>query len=148
MRQAVDYVFGHAGPNLVTDRDIETQNQAAEQAGLANRNVLWKDPSRVSEKRKKLLDAVWGDRTWETVAYKTIGHDLFGDEIKVKASNEAIVRAFRNRLNAVAGFAYVPDPIPITNSRSATIYYLFFASPNKTGRSGAHRVRPVCRAVR
>lgn len=32
IRQAVGYVIGYAGPNLVTDRDIETQNQAAEQA--------------------------------------------------------------------------------------------------------------------
>ena len=32
MHRAVDYVLGYAGPNLVTDRDVETQNQAAEQA--------------------------------------------------------------------------------------------------------------------
>ena len=32
MPRAVDYVLGYTGPNLVTDRDVETQNQAAEQA--------------------------------------------------------------------------------------------------------------------
>jgi hypothetical protein len=28
----------------------------------------------------------------------------------------------------VAGFAYVPEPSPMRNSKGATIYYLFFAS--------------------
>jgi hypothetical protein len=32
MQKAVEYVLGYAGPNLVTDPEIETQNQAAEQA--------------------------------------------------------------------------------------------------------------------
>ena len=29
---------------------------------------------------------------------------------------------------AGGGFAQVPEPIPMRNSRSATVYYLFFAS--------------------
>jgi hypothetical protein len=32
MRRAVDYILAYTGANLVTDRDVETQNQAAEQA--------------------------------------------------------------------------------------------------------------------
>jgi len=36
-------------------------------------------------------------------------------------------------LNKTAGFNYVPDPIPMRNTKGATIYYLFFASPNETG---------------
>jgi hypothetical protein len=31
----------------------------------------------------------------------------------------------------VAGFAEVPEPIPMRNSKNATVYYLFFASHNK-----------------
>ena len=33
----------------------------------------------------------------------------------------------------MAGFAYVPSPIPMRNSNGAVIYYLYFALPNKTG---------------
>jgi hypothetical protein len=33
----------------------------------------------------------------------------------------------------VAGFEEVPEPIPMRNSKNATVYYLFFASHNKTG---------------
>jgi hypothetical protein len=45
-----------------------------------------------------------------------------------KVSNSAIVAAFRERLRTVAGFAHVPEPIPMRNSKNAVIYYLFFAS--------------------
>jgi len=57
---------------------------------------------------------------------------LFG-EIEEKATNEVIAEAFRERLEKVAGFTYVPAPIPMRNSRGAVVYYLYFASPNKTG---------------
>ena len=52
--------------------------------------------------------------------------NLFGFE--EKTSNKAMATAFRDRLRDVAGFAYVPEPIPMRNSRHATVYYLFFAS--------------------
>jgi three-Cys-motif partner protein len=45
-----------------------------------------------------------------------------------KTDNEAVAKAFRDRLKKVAGFAYVPEPSPMRNSKGATIYYLFFAS--------------------
>jgi hypothetical protein len=32
-------------------------------------------------------------------------------------------------LNKVAGFGFVPEPLPMRNSRNAIVYYLFFASP-------------------
>jgi hypothetical protein len=49
------------------------------------------------------------------------------------AHNEAVSEAFRKRLEEVAGFKYVPKPVPMRNSTGAVIYYLYFASPNKTG---------------
>jgi three-Cys-motif partner protein len=52
---------------------------------------------------------------------------LFGN-LQAKTSNKAIAKAFRDRLKKVAGFAYVPDPVPMHNSKGAVIYYLFFAS--------------------
>ena len=40
----------------------------------------------------------------------------------------AIVRGFQKRLKNVAGFQYVPDPLPMKNKKRAVVYYLFFAS--------------------
>lgn len=96
----------------------------------ANRNVLWSDPSRVSETRRVLMDRVWGDRSWELAAYDQ-APNLFGSEPQ-KVSNEQLMEAYRKRLRDVAGFTYVPKPVAMRNTRRATVYYLFFASPNKT----------------
>jgi three-Cys-motif partner protein len=77
------------------------------------------------------MDNVWGDRSWRDAAYH-MTPTLFGN-IEEKADNEAIVEAFRKRLQEVAGFKYVPAPMPMRNTKGAVVYYLFFASPNKTG---------------
>lgn len=98
----------------------------------ANMNVFWRDPSRVDPDQAARMDAVWGG-DWRSAAYQKT-QDLFG-EVEEKTSNEEIAQAFRNRLKTVAGFKYVPDPMPMRNSEGAIIYYLFFASPNKTGES-------------
>ena len=45
-----------------------------------------------------------------------------------KSSNEAVANAFRERLRQVAGFSHVPEPVAMKNSRSAIVYYLYFAS--------------------
>jgi hypothetical protein len=50
-----------------------------------------------------------------------------------KANNQEIAEAFKTRLKKVAGFKYVPEPMPMRNNKGAVVYYLFFASPNKTG---------------
>jgi hypothetical protein len=71
-----------------------------------------------------------GDESWRSVAYKSEA-TLFGLE-DVKAPNEAIAEAFQKRLKEVAGFAYVPEPLPMRNSNNAIVYYLFFASAKKT----------------
>lgn len=97
----------------------------------ANMNVLWRDPDKVAADQLARMDKVWGDRSWRQAAYqKTPG--LFGD-IEEKAGNQSIAEAFRDRLKSSAGFAYVPKPLPMRNDRGAVVYYLFFASPNKTG---------------
>jgi hypothetical protein len=61
---------------------------------------------------------------------------LFGesDELKVEDANERIAEEYRLRLIDVAGFAYAPQPLRFVNSIGRTIYYLFFASPNQTGK--------------
>lgn len=99
----------------------------------ANRNVFWRHSSRVPRPQAARMKSVWGDDSWREAAYQT-KQDLFG-EVEEKATNADIADAFRERLRNVAGFKYVPDPMPMRNSKGAVIYYLFFASPNKTGES-------------
>lgn len=97
----------------------------------ANMNVLWKDPTKVSESQVARMDAVWGDNSWRKAAYR-LKPTLFGDQ-EEKGTNEDVANAFRHRLKTVAGFKYVPEPMPMRNRNGAVIYYLFFASHNKVG---------------
>ena len=90
-----------------------------------NRNVLWRNPERVSEQMRLRMDASWGDRSWTEVAY-TSERNLF-QELE-KESNEVIAEGFRKRLIEVAGFKRVPEPMPMRNDQGAIVYYLFFAS--------------------
>jgi three-Cys-motif partner protein len=79
------------------------------------------------------MDRFWGDRSWRYTLYKRADGLLPGFDIEEKVANTAVATAYRERLRKVAGFDYVPDPIPMRNTRGAIVYYLFFASPNKTG---------------
>ena len=97
----------------------------------ANMNVFMREPSKVTPAQAARMDAVWGDSSWRSAAYKKT-RDLFG-ETEEKATNEDIAEAFRRRLKKAAGFAYVPQPVPMRNSKGAVVYYLYFASPNRTG---------------
>jgi len=58
---------------------------------------------------------------------------MFDGIIDEKGDNKDVAEAFRKRLIEVAGFKYVPKPLPMRNEKGAIIYYLFFASPHKTG---------------
>jgi three-Cys-motif partner protein len=91
-----------------------------------NRNVLLRNPDRVSAKQVARLDAFWGDDSWRQAAYST--RNLFGFEMKPDQANEAVAEAFRARLKTNAGFQFVPEPMPMRNSRGATVYYLIFAA--------------------
>lgn len=94
----------------------------------ANRNVLWLDPSGVPAEQAARLTAFWGDESWRTEVYRPARQgNLFGT-VDEKADNDAVAEAFRRRLKDVAGFANVPAPLPMRNSKGAVVYYLFFAS--------------------
>jgi len=90
-----------------------------------NMNVLKKDPGKVDPRQAARMTAFWGDESWRQAAYRTT-ENLFGME--EKANNDEVAEAFRQRLKKVAGFQYVPEPIPMRNNEGATLYYLFFAS--------------------
>lgn len=95
-----------------------------------NRNVLLRDASKIDEEKATRLTEYWGDESWRDAAYCG-EEDLFGHPHK--EPNHAVVRAFRDRLKTVAGFPFVPEPVPMRTCRGADIYYLFFASHNQTG---------------
>lgn len=90
-----------------------------------NRNVLRRNPDTVDPKQAERMTAFWGDNSWQHVAYDTT-QNLFG--LPDKQPNDTIAEAFRERLKRVAGFDYVPEPMPMRNSVNAIVYYLFFAS--------------------
>ena len=94
-----------------------------------NRNVLWRDPEGVERSQKARMNAFWGDDSWRNIAYRT-DTTLFGEP--EKQSNEAVAEAFRKRLEDVARFTRVPQPLPMRNSKGAILYYLFFASQKDT----------------
>lgn len=90
-----------------------------------NRNVLWHNPEEVDPKDIERMNAFWGDESWRKIAYNSMGN-LFG--FLEKEDNETVAEAFRERLKKAAQFKNVPKPLPMRNSRGATVYYLFFAS--------------------
>lgn len=96
----------------------------------ANMNVLRHDPEKADPRQVARMNRFWGDDSWRTAAYDS-SDNLFGWE--EKSTNEVLVQAYRERLLRVAGFGYVPEPLPMRNSKGATVYYLFFASPKATG---------------
>jgi three-Cys-motif partner protein len=95
-----------------------------------NRNVLRKNADDIDPAQAARLDRFWGDNSWRKSAYSTQA-SLFGWE--EKENNEQVVAAFCERLKQTAGFAYVAPPLAMRNSVNAVVYYLLFASPNKTG---------------
>lgn len=95
-----------------------------------NRNILRHNRDSVSQSQYDRMMRAWGDASWEQELFSA--HDsLFGDLEKV--NNWTVARAFQRRLHDVAGFAYVPDPVCMKNSKNAGLYYWFFASQNSTG---------------
>jgi three-Cys-motif partner protein len=96
-----------------------------------NRNVLWRHPVGVDPTDVERMNLFWGDESWRQIAYAT-DRDLFGHP--EKEDNETVAEAFRQRLQEVAGFEYVPGPLPMRNSRRAIVYYLFFASQKAAGK--------------
>lgn len=103
-----------------------------------NRNAIWKNPERVKPEQIKRMNRFWGDESWRQVAYGTTP-GLF-EPIIEKQPNEVIAEAFRRRLKETAGFDRVAEPLPMENSRGAVVYYLFFASHNRTAERIAREI--------
>lgn len=97
-----------------------------------NRNAIWHEPEKVPPDGVERMNKFWGDDSWRTAAYaESPQMNLFSEPETVKQPNDAIVEAFRKRLRDVAGFGYVPEPLPMRNGKNAVVYYLFLASPKE-----------------
>ncbi len=95
-----------------------------------NRNAIRRNPDKVPPDGIERMNKFWGDESWRQAAYvRSKQQNLFSEPELEKQPNEVIVAAFRERLTKVAGFNFVPDPLPMKNSRNAVVYYLFLASP-------------------
>jgi three-Cys-motif partner protein len=99
-----------------------------------NRNALTRNPDNATPESIERMNRLWGDDSWRTIAYvESNQQSLFGDPPDlIKQDNDTIAEAFRQRLSKVAGFTYVPEPLPMKNSNNAVLYYLFFAAASKT----------------
>lgn len=95
-----------------------------------NRNAIWRNPDEAPQEGIDRMNRFWGNESWKQAANaKSKQRSFYFESDDEKQSNDAIVAAFRDPLKKVAEFDFVPDPMPMTNSRNAVIYYLFFASP-------------------
>jgi three-Cys-motif partner protein len=98
-----------------------------------NRNVLWRDPEAADPEDRARMTRFWGDETWTASLYSPSKQlSLFGEPELEKHENTDVAHAFRERLKNVAGFAHVPEPIPMRNAKGAAVYFLFFAGQNAT----------------
>ena len=94
-----------------------------------NRNAIWRDPEKAPAGGVDRMNKFWGDDSWRQAAYaEARQRSFFGTDLE-KQANEQIVAAFQKRLKDVAGFGFVPKPLPMRNCRNAVVYYLFLASP-------------------
>jgi three-Cys-motif partner protein len=96
-----------------------------------NRNALWRARDKVKPEQAARLTSFWGDESWKEIAYDTHS-DLFSHP--EKRDNETVADAFRQRLKNVAGFKHVLEPMAMRNKSKAVVYYLYFASPDDTGK--------------
>lgn len=91
-----------------------------------NMNVLLWRPEDATQENVARMNNFWGDESWREAAYRK-EQTLF-EVTDEKQPNEVIAAAFRERLQKVAGFKYVPEPAPMRNSMGAVVYYLYFAA--------------------
>lgn len=97
----------------------------------ANRNVLHDNLSKTDQKDIERMDLFWGDKGWRDLLYQK-QDDLFGETHDIrKGGFRRLALEYRKRLQEVAGFKFVPEPVLMTNSKNGPLYYLYFASPQQ-----------------
>jgi len=103
-----------------------------------NRNVLHKDWLKADPDQIERMNRFCGTDEWREILYEEDKQmDLFGDtyRIKIVNSNMKLGEWFKKeRLQKVAGFKFVPEPMLMRNSKGGHLFFLFFASHNETGK--------------
>ena len=106
-----------------------------------NRNAALKILETSNPQEGTRLTKVWDDESWKDLAYIEQG-GLFSSSVLIKKGegNETLKRGFRERLQRVAGFEFVPEPILMTNKVGGHLYFLFFASHQPIARKIAEDI--------
>jgi len=89
-----------------------------------NRNTLRKELATADDADVDAFTEFCGTEDWKEVMYQP---DLFGDLGKI-GNNQTIAKWFRDRIETVADFKFVPEPILMRNSKGGPLYFLYFAS--------------------
>ena len=93
-----------------------------------NRNEALKRLETADLSQGARLTKIWGDSSWKDLAYIE-QKDLFASPVLIKIrGNETLKQEFVERLKKKAKFAYVPEPILMSNQQGGPLYFLFFAS--------------------
>lgn len=99
--------------------------------GMAIQRLLLKDTTKITPKRREMLDNYFGSPEWFDIIYRK-ARTLFGDEEeKIEQSGKRLVKWYRDRLKEVFGNA--SKAALIRNTKGGHLYYLLLASPNPTG---------------
>ena len=95
-------------------------------------NRLVTRDAEIRENWVSLLDTCFGTHAWHALAYETEG-DLFGVDTvrKSEAAAERLLGLYHERLRRA--FGHSVTPCLVTNTRGNPLYYLLWASANKTG---------------
>lgn len=106
-----------------------------------NRNVFWRNHKGVDASDIERMNRFWGDDSWKELVWSQVPN-LFGDDdwMEKTGSNNTIAEGFRKRLETLAGFKCVPEPLAMKNSKGATVYYLYFASQKDVARKVANHL--------
>ncbi len=103
-----------------------------------NRNVLHKDLLSADSDQIERMNKFCGTDEWQEILYEEAKQlSLFGDtdRIKIVNSNIKLGEWFKKeRLQKVAGFKFVPEPMLMRNSKGGPLFFLYFASHNETGK--------------
>ena len=103
-----------------------------------NRNVLHKDLLSADPDQIERMSKFCGTDEWQEILYEEAKQlSLFGDTYRIKIVNSNIKLGEwfkKERLQKVAGFKFVPEPMLMRNSKGGPLFFLFFASHNETGK--------------
>lgn len=110
-----------------------------------NRYVLRRNPEEISQAATDRMNLFWGNDTWRQSFFQPSPQlNLFGTEVEEKtATNLSVVNAYRERLRTTAGFRFVPEALVMRNSVGAELYYLIFATHNRTAGDAGRIVEQI-----